>query len=542
MPRSPVTGDDVVARTIPEMLRDSATSWPDAPAVEFPEFSWTFGQLAVEAETTARGLIALGVRPGDHVAILVPNGADFLRAFFGVSMAGAVAVTLNTRYRRADLEFVLSHCDATSLIMSRQLHDHFDFEQLTNDLFAEKPDLRPKNLVVLDCDEATNAVSGRELFRLADQVPQESVVRASDERHPTDNAAMLYTSGTTALPKGCLLTHHALTRSTFEWGRATALGPCKSIWIPNPLFHIGALSSLLASLQAGSLFLSQPYFEVNEAVRLLSRHAVSAFFPVFDAVALPILDHPDFAKVRFDKVEHSFVTGNPNNVDRVKRVLPTARHLNVYGMTETSGWCCLNFDDDQGLGPLPGGFPLPGVELRIYDAVQGRAAQVGEAGFIHVRSYCTIQGYYKEDRRKSFDAEGWFDTGDLGVLKPDGSIRFQGRAGDFIKVGGENVSPAEVELFLARHPAVRLVSVVGVSDRRLGMVPAAFVETYPHESCTEQELLQLCSENLARFKVPRYFRFIVDGGWPMSATKIRKGDLRASLEAELSRDGTRGDR
>jgi acyl-CoA synthetase (AMP-forming)/AMP-acid ligase II len=524
------------------MVRAASASWADRPSITYPDFTWTFRELAAETGVTARGLIALGVRPGDHVAVLVPNGADFMRAFFGASRAGAVAVTLSTRYRKADLEYVLAHCDATTLIMSRQLQGYFDFEALVREIFDERPELRPKHVVVLGCEDAGEFVSGTQLGTLAADVAEDADVAASAARDPDDVAAMLYTSGTTAFPKGCLLSHRALTGSTAAWGIGSIeLGPGKSIWIPNPLFHIGALTSLLASVGAGSLFLSQPYFEPNAAVQMLIDNAVTAFFPVFDAVALPILEHPRAKEVRFDKVEYAFVTGNPNNVQLVKNAIPHARHLNTYGMTEACGWCCLNFDDTEPLGPLPGGMPLPGVDVRVVDIVTEAQTPTGEVGRIQLKSYCTFSGYYKDEAatRRALLTDGWFDTGDLGVRKSDGSLRFQGRDGDMIKVGGENVSPLEIETFLAKHAAVRQVAVVGIDDSRLGQVPAAFVETYPGEPCTEDELLEMCSGSLARFKVPRHVRFLTVDQWPMSATKIRKSDLRNALNNELGGSGSR---
>lgn len=525
-------------RTISEMVRTAARRHPDSPAIRYPDFAWTFAELEREADRTARGLIALGVRPGDHVAVLVPNGADFMRAFFGVALAGGVAVTLNTRYRKSDLQYVLSHCDAKALVVSRQLKDHFDTEALLQALFEDNPELRPEHVIVLGCDEAPDFLSARDLDAAAEQETPDACRQAAAKRSPQDTAAMLYTSGTTAFPKGCLLSHHALTGSTEEWGvRGVGLGPGTSIWIPNPLFHIGALTSLLASVGAGAQFMSQPYFEPDAAVSLLIEHPVDVFFPVFDAIALPILEHPRAAEIPWSQVRYSFVTGNPANVNLVKRAIPGARHLNTYGMTETSGWCCLNFDEDDGSGPAPGGIPLPGVEVRVVDLEGRDEVEINVLGRIQIRSYCTITGYYKdaEATRRAFPGDGWFDSGDLGVRKEDGSIRFQQRMGDLIRVGGENVSPVEVEAYLSQHPAIRCVAVVGVVDTRLGSVVAAFVELYPGTSCTADELTEMCRRDLAAFKVPRHFRFVTEAQWPMSATKIRKVDLRDALNAELTR-------
>lgn len=519
--------------TIGALVLAGARDWPDAAAIAFPEFTWTFDDLRREAFAVAKGLRAVGVRPGDHVGLILPNGAHYIATLFGAAMTGATVVPLNTRYRRTDLLYALEHSDVSVLMLSRPYREYFDFEALVGEIRDTHPLPRLREVVVLGTDAAGDLLAGTELLAVGEGIADAEIEKVVAGRGPRETALMLYTSGTTAFPKGCLLSHEAMVRCAAVWADAIALAPGESIWIPNPLFHIGALSSMLASVGAGSRFLSLPFFDADVAVATLSEHAVTAFFPVFDSIALPLLEHPDADKLRFDQVRFSFCTGNPHNVARLREVLPNAEHLNVYGMTETAGWCALNFDVGEPLGPLPGGQGLPGVELQVRTA-DGLAA-VGETGVIHVRSWCTTSGYYKDPvaTALAIDADGWFCTGDLGFLQEDGSVRFQGRAGDMIKVGGENVAAVEVETFLAGHPAVRLVAVVGVPDARLGAVPAAFVELYPGESVTEEDILAYCAGSIARFKIPRYVRFVPADGWPMSTTKIRKNDLVDRLLAEL---------
>jgi acyl-CoA synthetase (AMP-forming)/AMP-acid ligase II len=526
--------------TIGQLVLNGARDWPDTTAISFPDFRWTYRQLECEALTVAKGLRALGVRSGDHVGLVIPNGAHYVAAFFGAAMTGATVVPLNTRYRRVDLLFTLEHSDVSVLLLSRDYRRYFDFEKLVEEICADHPLPRLREVVVLGADDggeggADGDRDGSALSRLGRAISDDEIRAVVERTGVRDIGLMLYTSGTTASPKGCLLSHQAMVRCAAVWGQeGIGLGPGESIWIPNPLFHIGALSSMLASVAAGSTFHSLPYFEADAAVRMLTEDAVTAFFPVFDAIALPILEHPDATGLRFERVRYSFCTGNPNNVATVRAALPHAAHLNTYGMTETSGWCALNFDVDEPLGPLPGGQALPGVEIQV--RVPGRLAEDGETGTIHVRSWCTITGYYKDPAatEAAIDADGWFRTGDIGVRYSDGSVRFQGRAGDMIKVGGENVATIEVETFLGGHPAVRQVAVVGAPDPRLGTVPAAFVELYPGQSATEEDLAGFCAGSIARFKIPRYFRFVPPDGWPMSTTKIRKTDLSDRIAAEVA--------
>jgi acyl-CoA synthetase (AMP-forming)/AMP-acid ligase II len=524
------------ARSIPEILIEGAERWPDRTAVVFPDFEWTFERLHRESVEVARGLVGLGVQPGDHVATLLPNGADFLRGFFGAALAGAVVVPLNARYRKADLAYALAQSDATALLISTQSREYFDFEPVVEEIRDSGQASDCTVVVVLGADSSRCFVDEAGLAAAAAAVDPGEVARRARLAGLRQPGIMLYTSGTTGDPKAAVLSHEAVVRTSLGWGReGIGMSPDDSIWIPNPLFHVGALHTLIASLGAGARFLSMPFFDPDGAVEMLSRHAVTLFFPVFDAVALPIIEHPRASDLRFENVRTAFVIGNPMNVNRVKRALPGIRFINVYGMTETASWCVLNFDDEGEFEPQAGGRPIGGVEVRVCSAETGAEAPPGELGTIQVRSWCTLTEYYKnpEATAKAIDADGWFDTGDLGEIIADGSLRWRGRSGERIRVGGENVAPMEIEKHLGLHPAVRICAVVGIPDQRLGEVPAAFLELYPGSESTQEEIIAHCEGAIARFKVPRYVRFLAADEWPMSTTKIKKPDLRVRLIEEL---------
>jgi fatty-acyl-CoA synthase len=481
------------------------------------------------------------VQPRDHVAILLPNGPDFLRGFFGAALAGAVVIPLNVRYRKADLAYALEQSDARVLVISRQHREHFDFEPLVGEITAEGGAPALERVVVLGAESSERFVDEGALHTAGTSISEEAVLARARTASLRQPGIMLYTSGTTSTPKAAVLSHEAVVRTALAWGRdSLGMSAEDSIWIPNPLFHIGALSTLIASIGSGSHFLSMPYFEPDGAVKMLSEDAVTLFFPVFDAVALPIIEHRDASKLRFENVRKAFVIGHPANVARVKQALPGVRFMNVYGMTETSGWCVMNYDDAGEFDPQAGGAPLPGVEVRVRDLEGGRDAAVDELGRLQVRSWCTVSEYYKDANASAdaIDAEGWFDTGDLGVRLADGTVRWRGRSGERIRVGGENVAPMEIERHLATHASVRQCAVVGVPDARLGEVPAAFVELYHGSDASEAQIIEHFVGAVARFKVPRYVRFVAAGEWPMSTTKIRKSELRERLIGELDSSGS----
>jgi len=532
----PMKAEPTRANTLAGIIFDSCRQWPDKVAIKFPQFQWSFSELADQAMAVARGLRAIGVGRGDHVGILLPNGGDFVRSFFGVALASAVGVTLNVRYRRSDLSYVIAKSKIRVLILSAEYRAHFNFEELMADLLSEGKFPLLEKVVVLGTDEAGSFIAESEFNKQGSTVSVASLQDEACRVSLRDPCSMLFTSGTTAFPKGCVLSHEAVVRTAAAWSHyGIDMGETDTIWIPNPLFHIGALTTLVASIACGSRFMSLPYYDPDLAVDMLSKEEVTIFFPVFDTVAMPMLDHPKANQLKMSKVRYCFTIGNPMNIERMKKFLPDVQHINVYGMTETCGWCIFNLDMSEKGGPFGGGFSIPGVDfkLRYLDSAGGgNEPRIGE---ICIRSWCTLTEYYEEPEAtaNAIDADGWFHTGDIGWVGADGRLHFHGRLGEMLKVGGENVAPMELEVLIGSHEAVRHVAIVGVPDARLGQVPAAFIEVKPGASFDEKQVLEFCKDQVARFKLPRHVRFVQASEWPMSATKIRKEDLRKQLTAEL---------
>jgi fatty-acyl-CoA synthase len=349
----------------------------------------------------------------------------------------------------------------------------------------------------------------------------------------------MYTSGTAAEPKGCLLTHGAVTTQAAALvEHRYALGPGDAFWCPLPLFHNGGISTLTACLTAGASFCHPGHFDAGVAVDQLERERCTHWIPTFETIIMPILNHPRTATADLSRLRFGISAGTPEFLERFQRLLPTNTVVSNYGSTEAAGSAVMSRAED----PLrvrmdTNGLPLPGMELRIVDVASGCECAPGEPGEILFRGAMRFSGYYKDPEltATAIDRDGWFHTGDRGRVRADGSLVFLGRLKDMLKVGGENVAAAEIEAFLLTHPAIDIVAVTGVRDARYTEVPAAFVELAPGASLSEEELRSFCVGSIATFKVPRYLR-IVDA-WPMSGTKIRKHVLREGLEAELDTAG-----
>lgn len=541
--------DYIEAVHIGDLLARAAAHQPQRDAIVFPNERRTYNELLDGAMQTARGLYALGVRPGEHVGILMPNGIETVEAFFATSLIGAVAVPINARYKVAELRYVVEDADLVTILTTDLVADFVDFAGL---LAASLPSLsgstHPLNLSLPEVPRLRNAVMLRgsagggfvgraQLDQLAATVDP---VVIDDCRHGADIrdvAMVLYTSGTTAHPKGCMLSHEALVRTSIV--KVTDhLDPLahRRVWCPCPLFHVGAIAALLSAVAFCDTYITTTHFEAGEALALMEREAATTAWPLFSAFHQGLLNHPDFAKTDLSSLTQIAAVGTPDELRRLQSAIPNARVMAAYGMTETSAIItlpALNEAEDRRI--MCCGQPLRGIELAICDPATGEHVPPGMMGEIVVRGYCLLDGYYRapEKTAESFDSEGWFHTGDLGLVDAQGRVAFRGRLKDMLKVGGENVAAVEIEAFLSSHPAVGHTEVVGAPDSVLDEIPVAFIERVPGEQITAAELIEFCQGQIARFKIPRHVRFVEPGAWPMSATKVNKVALRERIRNEL---------
>ncbi len=530
------------AITLGDLLERAARATPDADAVVFVDERWTYAQAVQRARTFARGLIALGVGPGDRVGVLMANSPDAIAAIFAIALAGATVVPINTRYRAVELPFVVADAGVRVILTSDRIDQYVDLlgllEEALGDRAEAAPDLR--HIVALGTTVRDDAVSEADFLALAETIePAELAFRRSAVRL-RDDALLLYTSGTTSLPRGCRLTHEAIVRNWTLVAAILRLSAGDRLWAPCPLFHLGAIGPLIASTAAGAAFVSDTYFEPRRALELVQRERATHLYPAYPPITQGLLDQPGFADADLSHARVMLNVGPEDLLRQMQAAMPNVIQVTLYGSTEGGGAITYSQLDD----PLDSrvrtcGHPLPGCEVRIADPETGAELGVDEPGEIEVRGFGLFSEYLNDPEKTAaaFDDDGWYSTGDRGSLDGDGRLRFLGRLKDMLKVGGENVAAAEIESLLSTHPAVKLVQIVGVPDARLEEVPAAFVELRAGHEATAEELIAFCSERIARFKVPRHVRFV--SAWPMSATKIQKGPLREALAAELQTTKTK---
>jgi Acyl-CoA synthetases (AMP-forming)/AMP-acid ligases II len=383
---------------IGDLLVRSAHRHPERDALVFPEARHTFGELDLRARHVARGLLALGVERGDHVGLLASNTVEYVEGFFGISLMGGVVVPLNARHKAAELGYIIDNGDLVAVLTTALPDQYVDFTDVlraglpslgdaTDPLRLELPEADALTTAVLLSGEDRPGFVGRGRFdELADTVEPEVVDELRKRVSVRDVAAMLYTSGTTAHPKGCMLSHEAMTRGPMERARfRLGTGGHDVTWAAGPLFHIAALAPFLGSVGAGGTFLTDVYFEPGRALELLAREQATVAFPWFPATMQPMLDHPAFDAEALGSLRSMFLIGPSVLLERMQDALPDCELVAACGMTETAGiYAISDRTDSVEVRATAQGKPCPGIELRIIDVETGADAPPASSA----RSWC----------------------------------------------------------------------------------------------------------------------------------------------------------
>jgi fatty-acyl-CoA synthase len=530
-------------------LVDGQADRSDREALVMPGVRLTYPQLSELTDRVAAALLGLGVGRGDKVAILMPNTIDYVATLIASAKLGAIAVPINGRFKLHECSHVVGHSDAKILLTAADPNGT-DYPALIGEVFPELRDhsvsdeldlaAAPFLRRVVDLNGATPGFLTRADFdRAADGIDVEQVKTMQRRVRVRDVALLVYTSGTTARPKGCLLTHEAVTRHGENIARTRfLLTEHDSFWDPLPLFHCGGIVPMFGCFSVGAKFCHAGFFEPKAALRMMAQERCTVLYPTFEPIWCAVLDHPDFASTDLSAVRLIQNVAPSAMLAQFEARMPSARQMPSYGSTE----CAANLtiplpDDPYEVRMQTSGRPIEGLEVRIVDPETKAPVEPGQMGELCWRGYCSFEGYYKDEQATAaaFDADGWFHSGDRASVDPAGNLVYGGRLKDMLKVGGENVAAIEIEGYLVRHPAVAIAQVVGVPDARYDEVPAAFVQLAPGMTLTEPELVEFCIGAIATYKVPRYVRFVTE--WPMSGTKVQKFVLKERLTSELAAAG-----
>ncbi|MCP5200879.1 MAG: AMP-binding protein [Gammaproteobacteria bacterium] len=522
------------ARTVPALVDELAARHGQREALVGGGRRLSYAALREEVRACARGLLALGVAPGDKVALLMGNLPEWIIADFAATAIGAVMVGVNTWATARELEHVLAHSDTRVLITSGDFlkADYLAMLDAMQPRAARLPALR--EVVLVGPRRHPGCRGWAEVLAAGAAVDDATLDAAMAAVAPTDVAYLLYTSGSTALPKGVLLQHYALIENMWHIGERQHVSERDRVWLAVSMFWSFACENALFNVVThGGCIVLQEHFDAGEALALIERERCTLFYGTPN-MAQALYEHPERATRDLSCLRSGATLGSAEQIMRVVEL--GAREIcNIYGLTETYGNCTVtDAGDPLELRLRSVGRALPGVELRIVDADSGAECAAGEAGEIRVRGYVLTE-YFKDPAQTAaaFDAAGYFRTGDIGYLDADGYLYFRGRSKEMVKTGGINVAPVEIEEILLAHPAVKLAFCTGVPDAVRDEIIGAVIVTRPGAEVTAAALVEHCRAALAAYKVPRLLRFVAEHELPLTTTgKLQKNRLAATFFSE----------
>ena len=525
-----------------------AEKYGDKDAIVFPEGRYSYQDISAYAQNISKALLALGVEPGDRVGYFLQECIDTVGIIIGAAKIGAITAPINSRFKTTELEQVIVHA-GMKVIFTSSPAVATDFNGLINETFpqiAESPSQRLdfpeapelEALITLDDIERPGTFNLSDVNELALTISDEVVAARQVGVRVRDTAIIMYTSGTTAMPKGAMLSHESFSRYAASIKKRMRLDEDDIFWAALPMFHIGGVAFVIASLFVGSTFIHTGNYNPDVALQQIRDERPTVALPAFETIWVPIVNHPTREEDDFDSIRLVMVVGVPERLRQFQEQTPHAPILNCFGQTEVCAFLSLcELDDEPELRFTKGGFPLPGMIAEVHDPESGQMLPNGSIGELWYRGPNMFDGYFRDPEltEEVFDERGFFRTGDICELDEDGRVTFVSRLKDMLKVGGENVSAAEVEGYLITHPSIALAQVVAAPDERYVEVPAAYIQLKPDAQATEEEIIDFCRGKIATYRVPRYVRFVDD--WPMSGTKIKKVILREMIADELKSKG-----
>jgi acyl-CoA synthetase (AMP-forming)/AMP-acid ligase II len=511
--------------TIPALTAAAAERHGDRPAVVSGDGAvrFTWAGLLDAAQGFGAALVEAGVSPGDRVALWAPNSPEWVAAVLGLFQAGAVLVPVNTRFKGVEAGDILARSRARALVTVTDFlgTDHLG---LLRDAGVDLPDLRTVVVAAGPAPEGASAWS--DFVGRATSEGRAEVARRAADASEGDPSDILFTSGTTGVPKGVVMTHGRTLCVATDWAAMTGLGPDDRYLMVNPYFHMfGLKAGILACVASGAAMLPEPVFDPDRVLSRVSAERVTVL-PGPPTLYQSLLDHPDRDRRDLSSLRVAVTGAADIPVELIRRLaaeLPFRTVVTGYGLTEAGTASATVPGDDPETVATTVGRARPGFEIRI-----AGSDAAGETGEVELRGPSVMAGYLDDpaSTAEALSAEGWLRTGDLGTLDDRGYLRIVGRSKDMFIVGGFNAYPAEIENHLLRHPDVRQAAVIGIPDDRLGEVGMAFVVTASGDPAAADEIRTWCRDQMANYKVPRVVEVI--DALPVNATgKVVKDELRA---------------
>ncbi|CAK7009565.1 MAG: 3-[(3aS,4S,7aS)-7a-methyl-1,5-dioxo-octahydro-1H-inden-4-yl]propanoyl:CoA ligase [Desulfovibrio sp.] len=530
-------------RTLGQILDEAVAKAPDTDAVVYVDrdYRLTWKEFAEEVDILAKGLMALGVKKGEKLAVWSPNVPFWVGLMFASARIGAVLLTVNTSYRESEVEYLLKQSECENLVVVDGLRDH-DYLQTVHKLIPEVrtqprgeinsptlPNLR--RVIFLGVEKHRGMFSIPEVKSLSVMVTDEEYEERKASVSPYDVVNMQYTSGTTGFPKGVMLTHMNIGNNGYWIGYHQGFSPKDRICLPVPLFHcFGCVLGVMAAVNHGASMIILESFSPVQVMTAVEEEKCTALYGV-PTMFIAILEHRIFSRIDFSSLRTGIMAGSVCPEPLMRRVfdkMNLTEITNVYGLTETSPGMTQTHRDEEFIRRVTTvGRAMPGIEVIVADPETGEELPRGQVGELRCRGYNVMKGYYNmpEETAKAITPEGWLCSGDLGTMDEQGYVVITGRSKDMIIRGGENIYPREIEEFISRMDGVMDVQVIGVASRKYGEEVGAFVIPKQGVELMPDDIRYFCRGKIAWHKIPKYVA-IVDS-FPLTGSgKIQKFKMR----------------
>jgi len=540
MPRENITRE----ATIGQLLDEIVDVVPDQDAVVYADrdYRQTWREFRETVDKAAKGLMALGVKKGDKVAMWATNVPHWVTLQFATARIGAILLTININYRSAEIDYLLRQSDCENIFVI----DGYRDTDYVNTLYELIPELKTqprdrlrseryphlRRVLFLGPEKHRGMYSWNELLAMSVAVSDDDYRQRQSELSTYDVVNMQYTSGTTGFPKGVMLTHFNLTNNGYWVGVNENFTTADRVCIPVPLFHcFGCVLAVMACLNHGATMVILERYDPINVMMSIEKERCTALYGV-PTMFIGILDHKLFDKFDFSTLRTGIMAGSPCPVKTMEECVERMNMREVtivFGLTESSPAMTQSRYDEPSLEKKCStvGKAFPGIEVAIIDPETGGHLGPGKHGELCCRGHNVMKGYYKmpEETAKAIDKDGWLHSGDIGMMDEDGYFAVTGRLKDMIIRGGENIYPKEVEDFIHHMDGVADVQVVGVPSVKYGELPAAFVVLRPGVKLTAEDIMDHCRGKIAFYKIPKFVHFVDE--YPMTASgKIMKMKLR----------------
>ena len=536
-------------KTIGDVLDDIALKYPENDALVYVNrnLRMNYKEFRAKCEKIAKGLMALGIKKGDHIAVWAYNVPEWVLLQFASAKIGAVLVTVNTYYKSHELKYLLEQSDSTSLFLVGGFKD-VNYVDMVYKVLPELKNTEPgklnskklpylKNIVFIGEDTPKGMFNFENVIDLHEKISDDELKKRQDSLDPKDVINMQYTSGTTGFPKGVMLTHHNIVNNAYYVGETMGMTENDRMCIPVPFFHcFGCVLSTLNCVCHGSAMVPIEVFDPKKVLDSVQKERCTALQGV-PTMFISELKHSDFEKYDLSSLRTGIMAGSSCPIEVMVNVMSKMHMEEIticYGLTEASPVLTQTRRNDPVAKRVETvGKPLPEIDVKIISPETGGDLPANEPGELVARGYGIMKGYYKMPKQtEETIRDGWLHTKDLATKDEDGYFSILGRIDDMIIRGGENVYPREIEEYLYTNNKIKDVAVVGVPSEKYGEEVCAFIQLNNGAKSNEEEIKSFCREGISRFKVPKYILFTDD--FPLTASgKIRKVELKELAKEQL---------